>query len=227
MAAGGPRAPVFRERLTAPVVGDAWVLGGVPLALGAACAWAGWGGLAALGLAAGAFVAFFFRNPGRALPADPRAVVAPADGRVIEVGEIEGEDGGKRLRIGVFLSVFDVHVNRAPVAGRVISIERGGSRFLAAFDRRAERENVRCAVTLETASGARVAVVQIAGLVARRIVCQPEVGEWLARGVRYGLIRFGSRTDVWLPPEAEPCVAAGDRVRGGASVIARLDGAAS
>jgi phosphatidylserine decarboxylase len=72
-----------------------------------------------------------------------------------------------------------------------------------------------------------VAVVQIAGLVARRIVCQPEVGEWLARGVRYGLIRFGSRTDVWLPPEAEPCVAAGDRVRGGASVIARLDGAAS
>jgi phosphatidylserine decarboxylase len=225
MAASGPRAPVFRERLTSKVVGDAWILGSVPLALAAVTALLGWGGLALVCLAASAFVAFFFRNPERALPADPRAVVAPADGRVIEVGEIEGGDGRKRLRIGVFLSVFDVHVNRAPVAGRVVSIERGGSRFLAAFDRRAERENVRCAMTLETEAGARVGVVQIAGLVARRIVCQPQVGDWLERGVRYGLIRFGSRTDVWLPLEAEPRVAAGDRVRGGASVIARLGGA--
>ncbi|HET6304616.1 MAG TPA: phosphatidylserine decarboxylase [Myxococcota bacterium] len=226
MAESGPRAPVFRERLTSKVVGDALVLGAIPLGAGVASALLGWGGLAIVCLAASAFVAFFFRNPERALPADPRAVVAPADGRVIEVGEIEAEDGRKRLRIGVFLSVFDVHVNRAPVAGRVVSIERGGRRFLAAFDRRAERENVRCAMTLETAGGARVGVVQIAGLIARRIVCQPQAGEWLERGVRYGLIRFGSRTDVWLPLEAEPRVAAGDRVRGGASVIAVLTGAA-
>jgi phosphatidylserine decarboxylase len=227
MAASGPRAPVFRERLTSKVVGDAFVLGALPLVVGVASALLGWGGLAIVGLAASAFVAFFFRNPERALPADPHAVVAPADGRVIEVGEIEAEDGRKRLRIGVFLSVFDVHVNRAPVAGRVVSIERGGRRFLAAFDRRAERENVRCAVTLETADGVRVGVVQIAGLIARRIVCQPRVGEWLDRGVRYGLIRFGSRTDVILPVEAEATVVSGDRVRGGCSVIALLAGAAS
>ena len=221
MGEGGD-APIFQERLTSKVVGDAFALGALPLGLGVVSALLGWGVLAVVFLAASAFVAFFFRNPAREGPKDPRAVLAPADGRVIEVGEIEEENGRKRLRIGVFLSVFDVHVNRAPVAGRVIAIERGGSRFLAAFDRRAERENVRCAMTLETAAGVRVGVVQIAGLIARRIVCQPRVGEWLERGVRYGLIRFGSRTDVWLPPEAEPRVAAGDRVRGGASVIALL-----
>ena len=221
MGEGGD-APIFQERLTSKVVGDAFALGALPLGLGVVSALLGWGVLAVVFLAASAFVAFFFRNPAREGPEDPRAVLAPADGRVIEVGEIEEENGRKRLRIGVFLSVFDVHVNRAPVAGRVIAIERGGSRFLAAFDRRAERENVRCAMTLETAAGVRVGVVQIAGLIARRIVCQPRVGEWLERGVRYGLIRFGSRTDVWLPPEAEPRVAAGDRVRGGASVIALL-----
>ena len=221
MGEGGD-APIFQERLTSKVVGDAFALGALPLGLGVVSALLGWGVLAVVFLAASAFVAFFFRNPAREGPEDPRAVLAPADGRVIEVGEIEEENGRKRLRIGVFLSVFDVHVNRAPVAGRVIAIERGGSRFLAAFDRRAERENVRCAMTLETAAGVRVGVVQIAGLIARRIVCQPRVGEWLERGVRYALIRFGSRTDVVLPPEATPRVAAGDRVRGGASVIALL-----
>jgi phosphatidylserine decarboxylase len=222
MDASGERAPVFQERLRSPLVSDAFALGAVPLGLGLGAAFLGFGVVAALGLAAAAFVAFFFRNPERHAPADPRAVLAPADGRVIEVGPIEEADGGKRLRIGVFLSVFDVHVNRAPVAGRVVSIERSGSRFLAAFDRRAERENVRCAVTLETADGLRVGVVQIAGLIARRIVCQPRVGEWLDLGVRYGLIRFGSRTDVLLPLEAEATVASGDRVRGGCSVIAHL-----
>jgi phosphatidylserine decarboxylase len=226
MGEGGD-APIFRERLTSPILGDALALGALPLGLGVVAALLGWGVLTGLFLAAGAFVAFFFRNPERTVPGDPRAVVAPADGRVIEVGEIEAEDGRKRLRIGVFLSVFDVHVNRAPVAGRVVAIERSGSRFRAAFDRRAERENVRCAMTLETAGGARVGVVQIAGLLARRIVCQPRPGEWLERGVRYGLIRFGSRTDVVLPPEARPSVAAGERVRGGTSVIAILAEAAS
>ena len=124
--------------------------------------------------------------------------------------------------MGIFLSVFNVHVNRAPVAGRVLSLERSGDAFKAAFDRNAETRNVRLAMELETGAGQRVGVVQITGLIARRIVCHPEIGQWLARGVRYGLIRFGSRTDVVLPLDAELLVAEGHRVRGGSSVIARL-----
>jgi phosphatidylserine decarboxylase len=119
-----------------------------------------------------------------------------------------------------------VHVNRAPIAGRVISIERGGVSYLAAFNRRAESENVRCTLTLETARGEKVRVVQITGLIARRIVCHPRVGDWVRRGDRYGLIRFGSRTDVVLPVSAELRVRRGESVRGGSSLIAQLPGAA-
>jgi phosphatidylserine decarboxylase len=144
----------------------------------------------------------------------------------MDVGVCELPDGRKVLRIGIFLSVFDVHVNRAPVAGRVRSIERSGSEYFAAFRPEAVARNVQLALELETASGARVGVVQITGWIARRIVCHAQVGEWLTRGSRYGLIRFGSRTDVLLPPEAEPRVARGARVRGGSDVIARLGGAA-
>ena len=128
--------------------------------------------------------------------------------------------------MGIFLSVFNVHVNRAPIAGRVVSIERGGTAYLAAFNRRAEHANVRCTLTLDTAQGERVRVVQITGLIARRIVCHPLVGDWLRRGDRYGLIRFGSRTDVVLPLSAELRVRRGDRVRGGSSIVAQLPGVA-
>jgi phosphatidylserine decarboxylase len=124
--------------------------------------------------------------------------------------------------VGIFLSIFDVHVNRCPVAGRVVAVERSGSRYLAAFDRRAETDNARCELVLETADGECVSVVQIVGLVARRIVCHPQVGEWVGRGARYGLIRFGSRTDVVLPADAELRVRRGERVRGGSSVVAEL-----
>lgn len=220
--AEGPQDPVFAERPTALVVSDAWAFaapltlaGGVAIGLGAA-----WVGAVLAGL--GVFCVAFFRNPTRRFAGDDRDVVAPADGRVLAVDEREDERGGKGLRIGIFLSVFDVHVNRAPVSGRVTSIERGGTRFLAAFDPRGERANVRLAMALETAAGERVVVTQITGLIARRIVCHPRVGEWLERGTRYGLIRFGSRTDVWLPLGSEACVRRGDRVRGGATRLARL-----
>jgi phosphatidylserine decarboxylase len=223
--AAGDASLVFRERLTSGIVGDALWLGAIPLSLGFLCALLGAGGLAVSFLLLAGFVAFFFRNPSRVVPDGPGLVVSPADGRVLDVGPVERADGSKGLRIGIFLSVFDVHVNRSPVAGRVISIERGGSAFRAAFDRRAEHENVRCALALETEGGERVDVVQITGLIARRIVCQPRVGEWLERGVRYGLIRFGSRTDVVLPEGSEPRVARGAWVRGGSSVLAALPGA--
>jgi phosphatidylserine decarboxylase len=223
-AGAGARAPRFRERPTARVVPDAWLFAGPLAAVAGLLLAAGVGWAAALLGALAAFSVAFFRNPARAFAGDQHDVVSPADGRVLAVGEIEDERGRKGLRIGIFLSVFDVHVNRAPVAGRVVGIERGGRRFLAAFDPRGERENVRLALELETADGRRVVVTQITGLVARRIVCHPRIGEWLERGARYGLIRFGSRTDVWLPPGSRALVRPGDRVRGGASAIARLPG---
>jgi phosphatidylserine decarboxylase len=217
-----PQAPRFRERPTEFVVRDALVLGAAPLAAAGVFGALGLpaAGFVCLGLTV--FVAFFFRNPPRLLPGDERTVVAPADGRVLEAGEIELSDGRKAKRVAIFLSIFNVHVNRAPVAGRVISIEHGGRRFLAAFNRRAEDENVRCTLRLETERGERVDLTQITGLVARRIVCHPQVGEWLERGARYGLIRFGSRTDVVLPEAAELRVRRGEPVRGGSSVIAQL-----
>ena len=212
----------FAERPTEPIVRDGLVLAAA-LAGGALLAgllFGPWVGGALLVLAL--FTLNFFRNPTRQIPGDERTVVAPADGRVLEAGEILRPDGSRAKRVGIFLSVFDVHVNRSPVAGRVVSVVRGGSLYLAAFNRRAEAENVRLELELETARGERVGVVQITGLIARRIVCHPRVGEWVERGSRYGLIRFGSRTDVVLPLEAELRVRPGERVRGGASVIARL-----
>jgi len=219
-----PEPPRFRERPTELVVRDAWVLGLAPLAGAGLAGAAGQLGAGAALLVLALCVAAFFRNPPRAIPGGERDAVAPADGRVLEAGEVELPDGRKAVRVGIFLSIFDVHVNRSPVSGRVISIRRGGRRFLAAFDPRAREENAQLAMELETADGARVTVVQITGLVARRIVCHPVAGEWVSRGARYGLIRFGSRTDVLLPPGSELCVAAGDRVKGGRSAIARLPG---
>jgi phosphatidylserine decarboxylase len=217
-----PAPPRFEERPTERVVPDAWRLGAIPAGLALLATGLGWSWAALVFAGLAGFTVAFFRNPERAIPGDERTVVAPADGRVIEVGEIEEADGSKRLRIGIFLSVFDVHVNRMPLAGRVEAIERAGKRYLAAFDRRAEGENVRCSLSMRTAAGEPFRVVQITGLVARRIVCHPAVGEWVDRGARYGLIRFGSRTDVVLPPDARPRLAPGERVRGGSTILAEM-----
>jgi phosphatidylserine decarboxylase len=213
----------FAERPTEFVVRDAFSLGAAPLALAGACGLLGWtaAGFCLLGLTV--FVACFFRNPPRKIAGGENSIVAPADGRVIDVAEIEGADGNKWLRIGIFLSVFNVHVNRCPLAGRVVAKDWGGRAFLAAFNPRAESENVRCALTLETAAGVRFQVIQITGLIARRIVCHPQVGDWVRRGDRYGLIRFGSRTDVLLPLTAVAMVKARDRVRGGSTIVAQLE----
>jgi len=204
------------------LVEDAYRLGAGPLLASALCGLAGWSVLAWLFLALAVFVAAFFRNPERMVPGDEDTVVAPADGRVIEVAEIEETDGRKAVRVGIFLSIFNVHVNRAPLSGRVVAIERGGDAFLAAYDPEAGRRNVRCDMLLETAGGVRVRVSQITGLIARRIVCHPVVGEVLRRGDRYGLIRFGSRTDVVLPIDSEVWVVPGQKVRGGSTAVGRL-----
>ena len=220
--AASPEGPVFAERPTEFIVRDAFLLGILPLALAGVAGALGafWIGASLLG--ATVFVAVFFRNPPRLVEGDERSVVAPADGRVLEAGEIELPDGSKAKRVGIFLSVFDVHVNRAPIAGRVVSIERGGQSFLAAFNRRAETENARCTLTLETGRGERVRVVQITGLIARRIVCYAREGDDLPRGLAYGLICYGSRVELYLPASADVRVRVGDRVKGGASVIAEV-----
>ncbi len=213
---------IFAERPTEVLVPDAYRFGTPLLLVSAGFGVLGFSGAAFVFLCLAVFVGAFFRNPDRLIPGDEDTVVSPADGRVIEVGEIELPDGSKRLRIGIFLSVFNVHVNRMPIAGRVVSVERTGDAYLAAFNRDAESHNVRCSLTMEGRDGVRFVVTQITGLIARRIVCHPNVGDFVRRGDRYGLIRFGSRTDVVLPLSAQVRVGKGDRVRGGSSVIARL-----
>jgi phosphatidylserine decarboxylase len=170
---------------------------------------------------AAAPAAAFFRDPRRITPDDAGAVVAPADGRVLSVERIRDERFGtdEWLRVAVFLSVLDVHINRAPVAGRVVAVTREEGGYANAMTAAAEH-NVACYTVLETVHG-RVVVAQRSGLIARRIVNRAQVGSLLARGERYGLIRFGSRTDVYLPADAaEALVAPGDRVVGGETILA-------
>jgi phosphatidylserine decarboxylase len=169
------------------------------------------------------FVVSFFRNPERTPPGNEKSVVAPADGTVIVVERVpETPLGTEALKISIFMSVFNVHVNRAPLGGTVVDIAYHPGRFLDARDGRASSENERNGVVLETAAGVRIAFVQIAGLIARRIICYPRVGDAVERGKRYGLIRFGSRVDVYLPVDVEPLVKLGDKTVAGETVLGRL-----
>ncbi|MGK5742771.1 phosphatidylserine decarboxylase [Micromonospora sp. URMC 103] len=171
---------------------------------------------------AAAPVAAFFRDPERDVPEDPSAVVAAADGQVLSVRRLHDErfGDGEWLRVAVFLSVLDVHVNRAPVAGKVVDYFVADGGFVNAMKPDAEH-NVAAYTVLDTANGT-VVVAQRTGLIARRIVQRAPIGTLLARGERFGLIRFGSRTDVYLPADAaDPLVGPGDKVVGGATVIAR------
>lgn len=171
------------------------------------------------------FTLYFFRNPERTPPADERAVVAPADGAVVVVDRVPNTPlGCEALKISIFMSIFDVHVNRAPFSGRIVDMVHTPGAFFDARDRRSSFENERNGIVLKTASGVHLAVVQVAGLIARRIVCYPGLGDYLKRGERYGMIRFGSRLDVYLPLEIEPLVKRGDRTVAGETALARLDG---
>jgi phosphatidylserine decarboxylase len=174
---------------------------------------------------AAAFVLQFFRDPPRAVPEDARAVVSAADGRVVAVEKardpwLERE----ALKISVFMNVFNVHSNRAPVDGTVRQRWYHAGRFLNAALDKASLENERNALWLRTSSGADVTCVQIAGLIARRILCYVEAGAQLSRGERFGFIRFGSRVDLYLPADAQAVAAIGDKVYAAESVLARLPG---
>ena len=183
---------------------------------------AGWWWSLPLWLAA-LFVLQFFRDPPREVPEDPAAVLAPADGRIVAV-EKARDPWLERdaLKISVFMNVFNVHSNRAPVDGTVKQVWYHAGRFLNAALDKASVENERNALWLRTRSGADVTCVQVAGLIARRILCYVSAGAELARGERFGFIRFGSRVDVYLPLDAQPVAAIGDKVYAAESVLARL-----
>lgn len=215
-----------RGRLAAE--GWPFIIGGLALTLLAAAFQVFWAAvpLAVLTL----FTVAFFRDPARRVPGGPGLVVSPADGRVVEVLAGADEPGLPRegyTRVAIFLSIFNVHVNRAPVAGTVKSVDYTSGRFLSAFKPEAATENERNRIGLvndENDRGELIPFTQIAGLIARRIACYKKPGDTVRRGERVGLIRFGSRTEILLPPGYEVEVAVGDTVRGGESIIARHGG---
>jgi len=170
------------------------------------------------------FVLWFFRNPGRVIPADPSAVISPADGKVI-VSEEVNEDRylkEKALKVSVFMNVFNVHVNRAPYGGKVVDVIYNKGKFISANLDKASMDNEQNAVILDIGSGKRIMFVQIAGLIARRIVCYLKPGDSIEKGKRMGLIRFGSRLDVYLPIGSTLNVKIGDKVVAGETILGYL-----
>jgi phosphatidylserine decarboxylase len=160
-----------------------------------------------------AFVAFFFRNPKREIPSDPRIIVSPADGKVVKI-----ERAGNITRLSIFLSIFDVHVNRSPMAGRIESIDYKRGTFKPAFNHAASVENESNTIVVRQGS-VQLVFTQIAGIVARRIICWKKVGDTVGKGELVGLIRFGSRVDVVFPSGTTVTVLHGARVRGGSTPI--------
>ncbi len=163
-----------------------------------------------------AFVAFFFRNPRRVIPADPKAIVSPADGKVVKIERI-----GNATKMSIFLSIFDVHVNRSPIGGRIDAVEYKKGKFKFAFDETASVENERNVIMVSD-RGVKIVFIQIAGLIARRIVFWKKIGDVVEKGELVGLIRFGSRVDVLFPSTTEVTVEKGAVVRGGSTVIGRI-----
>jgi phosphatidylserine decarboxylase len=195
------------------IVKDAWMFL-VPLLISGALAIGL--GLSTVGiflLLLAAFVAFFFRNPRREIPSDPRVIVSPADGKVVKIERV-----GNVTRLSIFLSIFDVHVNRSPIAGRIDAIDYKRGKFQAAFKHEASVENERNTIMVSQGS-LKLVFTQIAGIVARRIVCWKKVGDTVRKGELVGLIRFGSRVDILFPVGTVPTVKVGMRVYGGSSPI--------
>ena len=181
----------------------------------------GWKVWMSLGILLSLFIAYFFRNPRREIPDLQNIVLSPADGRVVYVGECK-EDRflkEKALKVSIFMSLFDVHLNRAPVSAKVLERNYLPGRFLAANVEKSSLLNEQNAVLLETEDRSKILLVQIAGFVARRIVCYAKAGDSLGKGEIFGLIRFGSRVDLYLPPEVKPIVRVGQHVKGGESII--------
>jgi phosphatidylserine decarboxylase len=205
--------PLAREGL--PFIGAGLALCALAVLLGSA-----W--LTAVAALAAGFLFNFFRDPKRRPPDDPRAIVAPADGRVLRAELVQDDRflKGQAQMVSIFMSPLDVHVNRAPAGGRVVDVRYHPGRYFRAFAEKASLDNEQNAIVLEDERGRRMAFVQIAGFLARRIVCYLQSGMVTERGARCGMIMFGSRVDVFLPAGTALRVSVGSRTRAGETVIA-------
>ena len=192
----------------------------IPVLLGAAAAAFGFWWVAGFFFLLTLFMAFFFRDPKRVPPTDPDVVVSPADGRVTRVGPTAAEADAPTV-VSIFLSPFDVHINRSPIPGKIIEMKYSPGKFLMATNEKASLVNEQNALTIQ---GEKITVVckQIAGILARRVVCWKGKGDNLSLGERFGMIKFSSRTDVLLPANVQVLVKEGERVRGGTTVIGRI-----
>lgn len=212
------------RHVLAPIHTDGWRFIAIFVIVTALLFWLvpplGW-----VGVVASLWCVYFFRDPWRVTPLRDGLVVAPADGLVVSVGEAVppaelGLGDAPRRRIGIFLSVFDVHVNRMPVSGRIVQLAYRKGKFVNAALDKASEDNERMAIRLATPDGSDIVVVQIAGLIARRIVCTVSAGQEIVAGQRFGLIRFGSRTDVYFPLDWTPLAIVGQRAVGGETILA-------
>jgi phosphatidylserine decarboxylase len=211
---GRSRFPIAREGYR--IIALAWAL---PLLF-----WlAGWTILTLVTFALAIFVTSFFRDPERRTPVDPKTVVAPADGRVIKVAQVQDERflHGQALLIAIFMSPLNVHVNRVPTSGRVLDVRYNHGKYFRAFADKASLDNEQNAILMEDPEGRRFCFVQIAGFIARRIVCYLRPGNEVTRGERCGIIMFGSRVDIFLPTDAVACVEVGQSTAAGETVVAR------
>jgi phosphatidylserine decarboxylase len=201
------------------MVREGYYFGLPPLILGIVALLARWTILGAILCVLAVFIFYFFRDPDRAVPRDDSALVSPADGRVVVVTDEENA-GRPGKRISIFLAIWNVHVNRSPAAGTITRLDYRPGKFLPAWDPKASLQNEQNIFTLATPTG-DIEFKQIAGWIARRVVSWKKPGDIVARGERIGLVRFGSRVDLWIPGDSEILVKMGDTVKGGSSVLAR------
>lgn len=195
-----------------------------PVFLGALCLFFGWHWFGAILIFLGLFVFYFFRDPERTIPPDANNILSPADGRVVEIVD-EMLDSVSGHRISIFLAVWNVHIQRAPVAGRIADVVYRPGKFYAAFRSNASRENEQNIIYINSPQGP-VVFKQIAGAIARRVLCWKSEGEMVVLGDRVGMIRFGSRVDVWLPAGTRVVVRRGQHVKGGESILAQWNSTA-
>jgi phosphatidylserine decarboxylase len=211
-----------------PIHKDGYVFFAIFLAATLVLSWL-WDPLGWVGLILSAWCLYFFRDPNRYVPQKDGLIISPADGIVSSIVKTKAPaeldlDDEEMTRVSIFLNVFNVHVQRAPIAGKIEKIDYHPGKFLNASLDKASDDNERNSLVIETNEGKKIVVVQIAGLIARRIVCDAKEGQQLEAGERYGIIRFGSRVDVYLPKGVSPLVAVGQTAVGGETIIANLDG---